>query len=213
MESIKNAWCEWWGIETKLPQYEILNSLNSNSYTEWIDFIFSQNKELSKIWTKEDYFSYLQTIFPNSKIKGVARHWTDTDFDDFDDSFLQKKDPWYFWKWFYFWMWKDAKAWAEHIAFAYTNDKEIDKYIKPVILYAENPIEINSSDFSNTWKELPKWYDSAIVKDSIDEDFDEDFPQETRQVLVKNAKQIHTFWSKNDISLFENFMNKKNKNI
>ena len=204
MEKIENTWNNWWKWIIENNQSNILEILNSNYFIQWIDFIFSQNEKLRQIWTKEDYFSYLHTIFPDSKIRGIAWHGTDTKFDDFNESFLQKKDPWYYWKWFYFWIWKDAKVWAENIAFTYTNDKEISKYIKPVILYAKDPIEINSLDFSNTWKELPEWYDSVIVKDHIDEDF----PQETWQVLVKTAKQIHTLWSKKDISLFENYMNK-----
>lgn len=37
-----------------------------------IDFVFEQNPELARIGTAEDYTEYLNTIFPNSKIKDIV---------------------------------------------------------------------------------------------------------------------------------------------
>jgi hypothetical protein len=43
---------------------------------EGVDFIFEQNPKLAQIGTKEQYSEYLDTIFPESKIKEIVYHGT-----------------------------------------------------------------------------------------------------------------------------------------
>lgn len=190
----------------------LLNLLEKNSLQEWIDFVFSQKKWLSEIWDKNNYFSYLKTIFPNSKIKNLARHWTDSIFDEFDDEFLWKKDPWYYWRWFYFFLWKQAKEWASHVAFAYTNKQDVNDYLKVVLLDIQNPLEIHAHNFDNFWRNID-WCDSVIVNHDYDAEYDPEFPQETRQICVKKADQIYVLWSEKDILWFSEYMKNRKKNI
>ena len=51
---------------------------------EGVDFIFEQNPELEKIGTKEQYSEYLDTIFPESKIKDIVWHGSPRKFENFD---------------------------------------------------------------------------------------------------------------------------------
>lgn len=55
------------------------NSVDDNGA---IDFLFETNSELSKIGTPYEYSLYLNTIFPNSNVKTVYWHGTDSDFSD-----------------------------------------------------------------------------------------------------------------------------------
>ena len=41
-----------------------------------VDFVFEQNPELNIIGTKEQYSKYLDTVFPNSKVKDIVFHST-----------------------------------------------------------------------------------------------------------------------------------------
>ena len=46
--------------------------------------LFNENSELSKIGTQQQYSAYLDTIFPDSKVKDIVYHGTDKQFDIFD---------------------------------------------------------------------------------------------------------------------------------
>ena len=45
--------------------------------------LFNSNPELSKLGTPQQYSQYLETIFPNSKVKDIVYHGSDTKFEDF----------------------------------------------------------------------------------------------------------------------------------
>jgi ADP-Ribosyltransferase in polyvalent proteins len=47
---------------------------------EGVDFVFEQNPELVQMGTKEQYTEYLDTIFPESKVKEVVWHGTKGDW-------------------------------------------------------------------------------------------------------------------------------------
>jgi hypothetical protein len=49
-----------------------------------VDNLFEENKELSKIGNKQLYSAYLDTIFPDSKVKDIVYHGTNLNFDKFD---------------------------------------------------------------------------------------------------------------------------------
>lgn len=57
---------------------------------EGIPEIFIENSELSNIGTPQQYFQYLDTIFPDSKVKEIVYHTTPNKFEKFDKNFLQK---------------------------------------------------------------------------------------------------------------------------
>lgn len=47
-----------------------------NKIKEGVDFVFEQNPELVEIGTKEQYSEYLDTVFPESKLKDIVYHGT-----------------------------------------------------------------------------------------------------------------------------------------
>lgn len=61
---------------------------------EGVDFVFEQNPELEQIGTKEQYSNYLDTIFPESKVNNIVYHGTtNNEFINFKETnikFLEK---------------------------------------------------------------------------------------------------------------------------
>jgi hypothetical protein len=61
----------------------ILNNIENNK----IQDLFNSSPELAKIGSIEQYSRYLDTIFPDSKVKDIVYHGTNTKFDKFDSTF------------------------------------------------------------------------------------------------------------------------------
>jgi hypothetical protein len=61
----------------EMPREE--SKIEKPQIKEGIDFVFEQNPELAKIGTKEQYSEYLDSVFPNSKLKGIVYHGTSVD--------------------------------------------------------------------------------------------------------------------------------------
>lgn len=68
------------------PKIEAIKT-PENKIKEGVDFVFEQNPELAKIGTEQQYSKYLETIFPESKLKNIAYHGTNSNFDNFDKSY------------------------------------------------------------------------------------------------------------------------------
>lgn len=188
---------QFWLVENNCRIW-IMNILSDSLYKESVDFIFDKFHQFNEIWTKEEYCQYLKTIYPESEIKVPVWHWTDSKFDYFKDIFLQKKDLWYYWKWFYFREWKEWKSWATHVANLYWNN---EKNVKCVMINVKNPKYIEDWDFSKSWIEFD-WFDWTIVLSR----FDPDFLDDTFQVCVQSANQIHELWTKKDLQWFKEYV-------
>jgi hypothetical protein len=55
------------------------NKIERLKIKEGVDFIFEQNPELKQIGTKEQYLEYLDSVFPESKLKDIVYHGTSID--------------------------------------------------------------------------------------------------------------------------------------
>lgn len=97
-----------------------------------VDRLFEENPELSDIGTKEQYSAYLQTIFPDSKVKDIVYH---TSFNKFDTFKKQNEQDL-------------AKGTDEGIYFSKNPNYYTKEGIKyPVLLNIKNPTDISHSDF------------------------------------------------------------------
>jgi hypothetical protein len=68
-------------IATSIRKY--LNEEIGDKIKTGVDFVYQQHPELTNIGTPEQYSQYLDTIFPNSKVKDILYHGTDTKKDNF----------------------------------------------------------------------------------------------------------------------------------
>lgn len=154
---------------------------------EGVDFVFEQNLELIKIGTKEQYLEYLNSIFPESKIKNIAYHDSDIggieEFSKTDNGIFATGD----------------KNWWQ---------KRLHKYA--LLINTENPKIIKTpinSDVSRDFIENPvnESYDSLITTGDSENVSDGVY-------VLKNPNQIHILGSKKDIDDFRNLISKKNNN-
>ncbi len=60
------------------------NKPEKSKTKEGVDFVFEQNPEIAKIGTKEQYSLYLDTVFPDSKVKDIMWHGSSSKFENFD---------------------------------------------------------------------------------------------------------------------------------
>ncbi len=74
--------------EDQVQEQEVIEQPIQNK--EGIDFVFEQSSELAKIGSKEQYSSYISTIFPESKVKEILHHGTIFDFPSFSKKKLGK---------------------------------------------------------------------------------------------------------------------------
>jgi len=72
---------------------DILKSFNGDNVEvitqikQGVDFVFEQSPELSQIGTSEEYSKYIESIFPQSKVRDILYHYTSSKDKIMDDGF------------------------------------------------------------------------------------------------------------------------------
>jgi len=189
--------------------------------------VFKDNPRLASIGTEQQYSEYLNSIFPESKIKDIVYHSTNTKFKEFDTSKagsraegagVAKTDKGAFGSGMYF----TPNS-------QYT--KVYGKNTHAVILNIENPKTIINNEGDNTlytgktinelwgkdidgviqkitdWKKfLYKGNPHGTLKDF--QSVGLGFKPEIVDVVVSNSEQIHVLGSKKDIQGFKEFVGK-----
>jgi len=178
--------------------------------------LYDSIPELSKLGTVEQYATYLNTIFPNSKLKDVLYHGSrNADrFDNFDDNLIGELDTGFFGRGIYFS--PDAK-YAQGYANKGYNDKVGQLYA--VIVNLQDPLNTDANQANKNWgTDVIKNYDGALVtagawnnpelngKEPVDYD-----PNELFEVVVKSSSQTHILGSKQDIQGFNTFVTEQVK--
>lgn len=169
--------------------------------TPRVSSIYSQNQDLSKIGTAEQYQEYLSQIFPQSQLKDVVYHGTKRDFEDFDESQIgtesdRNKTIGDFGQGFYF---TDNFFKAE--GYSINMDTGKKGAVKNVILNITNPLYRNSKTIiaPKTSEELEnEGYDGVIVSYTTNNNMDE--------IVVPDSDQIHVLGSTKDQKQFQDFV-------
>ena len=142
-----------------------LQTDTENQAASKIKDVYTSNTELSKIGTQKDYSNYVQSIFPDSKVKNVVYHSSNIDFDVFDKNKISSRKegaP----------KGGDVGAFGRGIYFTPNSDysKSYGKNLKSVVLDIKNPKiilnnEANDKLYQNkSIKDLWGDYDSVIYK-------------------------------------------------
>ena len=172
--------------------------INENVNNDGLNFVYEQHPELANIGTQEQYSQYLNTIFPNSKLKGIFYHASPNKFSQFRDPYGSGLSH----------IWFSEKP----IKNTYGNE------IYSVVLDIKNPLSEFETD-NNYSKELrsyenptnPDWvnnhhitgelpsfkYDGTIRISTVDDG---------KSITVRNPKQIHIVGSKEDVEDFQKFV-------
>lgn len=172
------------------------NIIEKPQIKEGVDFVFEQHSELADIGTQEQYSQYIDSIFPDSKVKDILYHASSHKFAEFKDPsssglshiwFSEKPLKYQYGEYMYAVIVNLKNALSEHDE---DYAKEIKFYESPI-----NPEWINNYHLTG---ELPQYkYDGTIRSSRVDDG---------RSITVRNPKQIHILGSKQDIEDFKKFV-------
>ena len=170
----------------------------TQNFSNEVDSLFQEYPELERIGTKQAYSQYLETVFPQSKIKSIVYHSSPGKFSKF-------KDP--------------ASSGLSHIWFSEKPlEGQFGSNIYPVLIDLQNPLTEGNPDYrkelesfevplnpnwvNNHHKtgELPRFkYDGTIRASRVDGG---------RSITVRKPEQIHILGSEADIEGFIQYSEK-----
>ena len=165
------------------------------SEVEGVSEIFNENPELASIGTKAQYSAYLNTVFPDSKIKDIVYHGTSAKFDEFKDS----KHGHYF-------------ALDKQYPYRVTKEQGVSKENTRVIA-----VLLDSKSLGVIPEEESEYgftVDYELGQEMMAEGYAYDAMQgydtgtDSYVIVVKNKKQTHILGSKKDIAGFKEFVSK-----
>lgn len=170
---------------------------------EGIDFIFKHNPELEKIGSKEEYSEYLDSIFPESKVRDIVYCGSKDEFEKFRNRYVDKEVGV-----------MNGIYLTHDIKYA----KSYGPKIKGLLINTINPLYTEGRwtgiiNDETKQKVLDKGYDAIINKafdnSRIDKFFDKLKIRRTRQeIILFEPGQIHVLGSKQDIEGFKKFVSK-----
>ena len=169
-------------------------SLQPQEITAGVQELFNENPELANIGTPEQYSQYLDTIFPDSKVKDIVYHGT-LEFigDKFTKDFLKK----------------NSFRPREREGFYFTNQIgiSITGFAKKTVI--PSLINISNPQLANDIRDIKEYdinNDGAISKEDIGDEFgDYEFPS----FVVFEPEQIHILGNKEDVKGFKEFVEKQ----
>lgn len=195
-------------------EYPHISFQNKSSIKDGVNFVFKQNKELSKIGNQQQYSQYLETIFPNSVVKDIMYHGSNTpiiSFTNLGGNSRNYKDEFQIEDGIFFSRVKDGEAFsAEEYGNVYT----------PTILNIVNP-ELGTYYNTKIGRRVKPNSDAIMgshiglrESDTIEESLsgfntsyqEADFNEWSNIVVVFNPKQTHILGSKQDIEGFKSFV-------
>lgn len=206
-----------------LIESDVVDSLAaSEKIKDGVTGIFQEFPELYKIGSKNQYSKYIDTIFPDSKLKNIVYHGTSygkkgyTKIEKFNRNKANINDFGYFGKGIYFTDNRNtATDYAEIQAEEIRWDKSINSSYKgpniqviSVVINLKTPFENRVigkklPTVKYAGKELPDEYDSSII--------DRNFDEQKEEYVVKNSEQIHILGSNQDIEGFKEFVKNDNQ--
>lgn len=170
--------------------------------SQGVSDVYDGNKELQSLGTKQEYANYVNSIFPNSKIKDVVYHGTNFKFDKFslnnfgNSSLLVSKefdlkgisvsgDP------------RGANFYGDNLLHVLINT------INPATFDQTTQFNPETFDVERVWKN----YDSLL--DSTSVIFGGKKPiNDTYEIVIKDPDQIHILGNNTDIENFSKWNQK-----
>lgn len=167
----------------QLPQE---NKIEKSQVKEGVDFVFKQNPELGEVGTKEQYSEYLNTIFPDSKIRDILYHGGEVkEFKEREEGSYFTKDIEY------------AKNHADSILPVLINIKKGARVPR-----------VSKTTIAVDFKEQLKDFDGVVGEEAfgIVEKNGKKFIAKGEVYVVFKPDQIHILGSKSDIEGFKKFI-------
>jgi len=161
-----------------------------------VNLVYQQYPELTNIGTQEQYSQYLNTIFPNSKVKDILYHASRSKIEKFNESMFGT----------YF-----SYSPITHGGYGSVINAAILNIKNPLILpKASDSVEVKAQ-YNKDYRAYGNYttdadgyrsykYDGSIEQSSVTEN--------GIQVRARNPEQIHILGSKQDIEGFKGFIKK-----
>ncbi len=178
---------------------------NDNAVDQAVLDLFKLNPELSSVGTPEQYSKYLDTIFPESKVKDIVYHGTNRPLEQFNkvDVYEEYGSGAIFFA---------NLEYAE--SFATINDKG-EKTVIPTLINIKNPLVVSRVKFMRR-RLKPGWDSPSGTRDARDilaQNQDNDgligvdySNMENTTHVVRDSDQTHVLGTKQDIEGFKNFV-------
>ncbi len=236
-EVIKPSASFWKKWKSEKVEQDTKEAITDNLLWTEIELIFREHPELGAIGTREQYAEYLDTIFPDSICKDIVYHWVKAwkTFDKFEirpTCNPETKDHNCF---FFTTNYKDARSWgtgnperSDEVLRAIINIKKGNEWLLEIRTRIDNPYHNRERWVRKDWKLLrdltwQMWYPGNISKVEVDmlkkEWIDSIIVNDHwwlwklnkygHWYIVFNPEQIHILWSKDDIQMFNNYINNK----
>lgn len=224
------------GLYSKILQ-ETANAINqkikdsSTVFEDDLEIDYSISPSAKKVWDKlgneivpnyeaeKLYAKYIETIFPESKVKDIVYHSSPNKIDEFlspeDEEYTKQQSTSTGCAGIYF---SDNKNYTKR--YITTDNMRAEGYTYPVLLNIKNPL-IASQRYDdgftpNTFSFVKVWHIDKEFKNYLDvNNFDSvisgDFLKNTTnrmEYVVLNPSQIHILGSKDDIERFKEFVSK-----
>lgn len=175
------------------PRINPENNIEKPKIKEGVDFVFEQNPELEQIGNKEQYSEYLDTIFPESKVRYIVYHAGSNKIEKFRDSMFGT-----------FFSYSPIQGiFGDVINVILLNIKAPLIMPKPEdrteekVIYDKEYRNYNNPSLSPKGDRTYK-YDASIENSTV--------TKEGIQIKVRNPEQIHILGSKQDIADFKKFV-------
>ena len=177
-----------------------------NSVKSGVEELFNENLELASIGTPEQYSQYLDTIFPDSKVKDIVYHGADEKIEKFTlDKKKNKKEKGLF----FFSKKSSAQLWRD-ASFEEDNTQQGDLIY--ALLNIKNP-EIIDFENKSAW-DMAKYANENIKGDGlIAINVDEMYVGRDTQYAAFKPEQIHILGNKQDIEGFKEFVQGKPNSV
>jgi len=173
---------------------------------EGVDFVFEQNLELERVGTKEQYSEYLDTIFPNSKVKDILYHGTKDNISNFN-----KNEEGIF-----FSLDKEYAKLHGVIKSNYYDVNDTSTYTHNVIAVIVNIKNPEYPQISiSTRKGHTNYFNPKDKKDNVDGVIGKDAYAESKgnSVVVFEPEQLHILGSDQDLENFKTFVQDEKSNM
>jgi hypothetical protein len=159
---------------------------------EGVNFVFEQHSKLAEIGTKEQYTEYLETIFPESKVKDIVYHKSRSKIENFREGMFG----------IYFSYSPIQSGYGDTVNSVILNVKSIlirpkpEDSIEQKLIYDNEYRNYNNPSFLLEGNRVYK-YDSSIEGSTV--------TKEGIQIKVRSPEQIHILGSNQDIEGFKKF--------
>ena len=175
----------------KVAKGESTEVKNPSLIKDGVQELFESNPELANIGTPEQYSQYLDTIFPDSKVKDIVYHGTKEKFnlEDFGKQNIGKNTGTLREKGYYFAKIENINAYITDITTEYDNETG-----------ESFPVGIKTGTVISAILNNPE-----VIKEKDSDQFGYGYINEYDSYFTKTLKQIYILGNKQDIEGFKEF--------